>query len=268
MSKKTKSKNKSDRRSVESKRIGRVKIDSIHVPERRRSLNLDAIERIAGSIKAIGQKQPILVRRNAHGKFCLVAGWHRLEAAKSLGRTKIDAVITRGGQISARLVELAENMHRVELSKMEKLEHIEHWRKQLIKKQKKTERGGRQPNDEKITAAAEELGVSRDEVARAERFAKMAQSVRKEAKTRGLADNQAALLMIADEPDEVAQRAKLMELVGKKNNKPPSSGGGSLTSRVRVDDLSVSWKRSATAKLYAQAGSRTQSRFRKFLKTH
>jgi ParB-like chromosome segregation protein Spo0J len=64
-------------------------IADIYVPTKRRAtLNLVTVDEIAESIMQVGQKTPILVRRDGE-RFILVEGLHRLEACKKLGETTI-----------------------------------------------------------------------------------------------------------------------------------------------------------------------------------
>ena len=64
-------------------------IANIYVPAKRRStLNPKTVDEIAESILQVGQRTPILVRRDGD-RFVLVEGLHRLEACKKLGETTV-----------------------------------------------------------------------------------------------------------------------------------------------------------------------------------
>ena len=66
-----------------------IPIVNIYVPiKRRATLNLKTVDEIAESILQVGQRSPILVRRDGE-RFVLVEGLHRLEACKKLGETNI-----------------------------------------------------------------------------------------------------------------------------------------------------------------------------------
>ena len=72
-------------------------IASIYVPVKRRAtLEQGKVEQLAASILANGLLTPILVRPDGD-RYVLVEGLHRLEAARSLGETKI-----AGYRVSAR----------------------------------------------------------------------------------------------------------------------------------------------------------------------
>lgn len=105
----------------------------IEVTERHRALCDDAVERLAKSMADIGLRQPITVRvvdemevdgELTAGVPVLVAGAHRLAAAKQLGWDKIDCIEVADDPVEAELWEIAENLHRVDLSKEQRDEHI------------------------------------------------------------------------------------------------------------------------------------------------
>jgi sulfiredoxin len=64
-------------------------IADIYVPVKRRAtLEQKRVDDIAASMLDAGQQTPILVRADG-GRFVLVEGLHRLEAAKALGEKTI-----------------------------------------------------------------------------------------------------------------------------------------------------------------------------------
>ena len=74
-------------------------IEKIHVPVKRaRTLEPAKVEALAEDILENGQKIPIQCRvdtKAAEPRFVLVEGYHRLEAAKSLGETTITAYLVQ-----------------------------------------------------------------------------------------------------------------------------------------------------------------------------
>ncbi len=76
-----------------TKQTGRqVALDSIRVPENVRALDQSHVEALAGSIKLQGMLVPLVVRE--HGdEFELVAGFHRIAAARSLGLAEVPVVV-------------------------------------------------------------------------------------------------------------------------------------------------------------------------------
>jgi sulfiredoxin len=66
-----------------------LEIADIYVPVKRRAtLVPGTVDEIAASILEVGQRSPILVRRDG-ARLVLVEGLHRLEACKALGETTI-----------------------------------------------------------------------------------------------------------------------------------------------------------------------------------
>ena len=96
------------------------------VGDRLRALDRESVERLKESISKIGLKTPISVRSSEQG-WTLVSGRHRLEACIELGMDEIPVVAETGSELEARLWEIAENLHRAELTALERAEHISLW---------------------------------------------------------------------------------------------------------------------------------------------
>jgi ParB/RepB/Spo0J family partition protein len=89
-------------------------------PFRRRQLQADKVDALVASIRENGLLQPITIRPNPGAGFWLVAGRHRLEAAKKLGWKHIPAIIHKSmDDDHAILTEIDENLARAELSPAE-----------------------------------------------------------------------------------------------------------------------------------------------------
>lgn len=110
-----------------------IDVAVIELGGRRRALSEDAVQRLAGSMKDIGLMSPISVRIADNvmidGKPCdgvpiLVAGAHRLAAAKSLGWSHIDCIEVEDDPVAAELWEIAENLHRCDLTAEERHAHL------------------------------------------------------------------------------------------------------------------------------------------------
>jgi ParB/RepB/Spo0J family partition protein len=161
-----------------------VSISDITVPAHRaRGLDTAAVDRLADSITRLGLQTPITVRYDSDvDDILLVAGLHRLEAARKLGWDKIPAIYTDGTADEARMWEIAENLHRAELSAIERAEHINEWRALSAKvRQDVAPSGGVQPKERGIRHAARELGVSEATVRRAEQIANLPPDVKEQA---------------------------------------------------------------------------------------
>jgi ParB/RepB/Spo0J family partition protein len=69
-----------------------VALEQIRVPENVRALDEAHIEALAGSIALQGMLVPVVVRSDGDG-FELVAGFHRIAAARSLGLAEVPVVV-------------------------------------------------------------------------------------------------------------------------------------------------------------------------------
>jgi ParB family chromosome partitioning protein len=102
-----------------------VDLDMITVPPNRlRPLQPEKVDQIAESITQQDLIHPIKLR--ARRDRCeLLAGWHRLEAVRKLGHTKIRAEVVEGlTDDQAKLIEIDENLMRAELTPAERAAHI------------------------------------------------------------------------------------------------------------------------------------------------
>lgn len=76
-------------------RVQQVKVDDIYVPTaRKKTLHPETVRHLAEDILENGMKTPIQVRHDGK-RHILVEGLHRLEAAKWLGETVIDAYLVQ-----------------------------------------------------------------------------------------------------------------------------------------------------------------------------
>lgn len=82
-------------------------------------LDREHIESLAESIQASRQIEPILVREVQEGEFELIAGEHRLEAIRLLGRDTILATVRQLTDSEARIAALIDNIKRREISDFE-----------------------------------------------------------------------------------------------------------------------------------------------------
>lgn len=183
---------------------------NITVPAHRaRGLNPEAVNRLAESIKRIGLQTPISVRYEEEtGDVALVAGLHRLEAARQLGWETIPAVYTTGTVDDARMWEIAENLHRADLSAVERAEHIEEWRKLSAKVATNSPpSGGAQPAEAGVRKAARELGVSHKTVQNAAKIANLPPEVKEKAKAEGWSQNKALAAASPSKPAPAIKNA-------------------------------------------------------------
>jgi ParB family chromosome partitioning protein len=139
----------------------------------RRTFDEDSLMALAGSVRARGILQPILVRPLVSGRYELIAGERRWRAAKLAELTAIPAVVRRHDDAASLEVALIENMAREDLN----------------------------PVDEARACAAlvEELGLTREEVGL------------RVGRSRVAVSNLIRLLDLPDEALELIERGDLTE---------------------------------------------------------
>ena len=93
----------------------KIKIGSIKINPGRRDTQQRNVEELARSIAAVGLMNPITVTQDN----TLIAGLHRLEAAKLLGWTEIECTVSDADGLQAELAEIDENFVRAGLSHRE-----------------------------------------------------------------------------------------------------------------------------------------------------
>lgn len=106
-------------------KIERQFVECIDVKDRLRAVNADKVKQLAESISAVGLLNPVSVIYSDDGATCtLVAGAHRLAAAKLLGWESIDTTEIVGSELIAQLAEIDENLCRSELTPTQEAEHL------------------------------------------------------------------------------------------------------------------------------------------------
>lgn len=109
-----------------------IPVDKIVVEDglnARKSMDQEALKRLGKSIAKDELVQPITVRPIEDGKFALIAGERRYEAAKLEGIEKLPAHIVTSG--NRRTISFIENLHREDLNKIEEAEGLEDLAKEL-----------------------------------------------------------------------------------------------------------------------------------------
>ena len=92
-----------------------VSISEIKISPGRRNVEPDGVKDLAKSISEVGLLNPITITAD----HTLIAGCHRLEAAKLLGWTEIECTVCDVSGLLAELAEIDENFVRVKLSPIE-----------------------------------------------------------------------------------------------------------------------------------------------------
>jgi ParB family transcriptional regulator, chromosome partitioning protein len=202
--------------------IERMPVSAIAIDHRARSLDLAMVDELVTSIRRLGLQIPITVRIVSermddddgvlyHEVPVLVAGRHRLEAARVLGWEDIPVVVSEGTETEAKMWEIAENLHRADLTVLERSEHIAEWIGLSDKKDEEAvltrvaskPKGGRPEGG--VRAASRDLGIELTEAQRAVKINGISDEAKKAAKDAGLDDKQSALLQVAAQPSAEAQ---------------------------------------------------------------
>ena len=195
-----------------------IYVTGVNIVGKRRPLSETKVRFLATSMREIGQQTPITVRM-VKKKVVLVAGLHRLAAAKLLGWDTIRCSYMVGDKIDARMWEISENLHRADLRVLDRAESIEEWRTLILEKAKGGQvlpPGGRQPKDAGIKKTAKELGLTREEIRRSKTIAGISPKAKEAARKYKLDNSQRALLEIARQPTPSAQLKAIEEIVERK----------------------------------------------------
>ena len=238
-------------------KTSRIYLDGLVVHTRYRKVDDERVAALAASMDAIGLQQPISVwaepDKSGVETIHLVAGLHRVRAAEKLGWEQIDAVIIELTEIDRRRWEIAENLHRAELTALERDEHVAEWIKLTEQateeaaaasekdvrnsgKRKPGQTGpvskGGRGKQSGVRQAARELNLPgkteearRHTARRAEKVASLTEEAKEVAREVGLDDNRTALLRAAEQPPE-RQTAAIREIAEAKaeSKRRPSAG--------------------------------------------
>lgn len=192
-----------------------IEIATIDAADRLRQVDPDIVAALAASFNEVGHRTPIIVRSGEGNRALLVAGAHRLAAAKLLGWQSIRAEFLDLDAQQARLVEIDENLIRAELTALDRALFLVERKRIYELLHPETVHGGDRKSTRKMkpadqvanlatwsrfsTDAAEKTGLSERSVQRACELA-TALSPDAIALIRGtkLADNAAQLKALAD----------------------------------------------------------------------
>lgn len=202
-----------------------IALAQIDVPAGRRKVDPDWVAALAADIEGQGLRIPILVVE-AGKRFRLIAGAHRLGAAKSLKWKSIPADVKPADafadEAALRLAEIAENLMRRELSALDRALDVAAWREIYEQAQgavkpgrKKKYHDDTNSDADTMTVAAEQfaatfgeaaqraLGLSKMTVWRCLKIASLDGYTRERVALTKLADSQSELMALADLPEEM-----------------------------------------------------------------
>jgi ParB-like chromosome segregation protein Spo0J len=191
-----------------------VPLDKIEVRPGHRAIIQKKADNLAISMREEGLNFPILLSdRLGPESRVLIAGRHRLEAARKLEWLKIPAFVVEMTETEERLREISDNLFRAELTVLERSKQIAEWvrltgkalsveedQPEVLVQVEPKPQGGRPEGGAR--AAARELGIDRNEVRRADKIDSITEKAQEAAVEAGLDDNQAALLKVASAAPE------------------------------------------------------------------
>ena len=111
------------------------------------------------------------------------------------------------------MIEISENLHRFELTQLERSNQIDEWR-ELAKVRKLSAPSNTQPAESGAREAARELGVDEKTVRNASKVASIIPEAKEAARDAGIDDNQSKLLKVAAAPAE--EQVAVVEQVAQK----------------------------------------------------
>lgn len=209
-----------------------ISISLIHPSSHARALNSDSVVSLAASMDKIGLRTPITVKpcsKFRQGQevaaFEIVTGRHRLEAAKMLGWNEIEAVVMEDDIRACRLWEISENLHRAELTALERDRMVAEWVELVGEKTAQdaqfSQAGPGRGKKEGLSEASRQLGIERTDVHRALKVASLSPEAQETARQAGLDDNRSALLEAARQPTPEGQVNALVQRALRKTERKP-----------------------------------------------
>ena len=93
------------------------------LPRQGAPTNATDVVALVSSIRTIGLQVPLTVIER-DGRYLLIAGRHRLEALRVIGEERVPVRVADFDDIEARLWSISENLHRTELTALQRSEQI------------------------------------------------------------------------------------------------------------------------------------------------
>jgi ParB/RepB/Spo0J family partition protein len=217
------------RRPQPEEQVVMLPIDQINRHPKARPLNDETLQRLCDSIVLVGLLAPIHVTpatgENGYvinDKYVVVAGHHRFAACDLLGHGHIPCFITYGDDLDTEMVMIAENLHRAELTSLERAEQVARWielsEMSQASKAAESDDGISGQSAQKVgrpigglSAATRDLGIERTAARRAVKVAGLSDEAKAVARETGLDDNRTALLTAARQATPQAQVQVLRE---------------------------------------------------------
>lgn len=158
----------------------RVPLTDILIPDRLRPLDEAHAKSLAVSIKRRGLLHPITLRKTPPATkgfkpWILTAGYHRLRAHEILGLQEISGFEFDADGASAQILEIEENLHRYDLSPIDRAIFVQKRRELHEQQYGEIKRGG--AKGKRISLWSDELGEIADRIGLSERMLKRADKI-------------------------------------------------------------------------------------------
>lgn len=254
-----------------------IPLDKIIVGQRLRAIDEAYVQLLAASMAEAGQQTPIHVGpADAEGMHQLIAGAHRVAAARSIQMPALEAKVFRGTALEAELLEIDENLMRRGLSELDRAVFLAKRKEIYIAMHPETGHGGaRKGQDDNLSffrkaaftkATAEKLGLNRRSIERAIARAKLEPDLRDMLAPTRWADNGSlidALLRL----DEATRRRAVEALVRVESPARSLADALAEVSGRRVNTAAAEADRQYAALLSAwrKAGRAARRRFLTYL---
>ncbi|MFZ4411426.1 MAG: ParB/RepB/Spo0J family partition protein, partial [Paracraurococcus sp.] len=180
------------------------------------------VELLASTMAVLGADTPVTIgAAGADGRHPLIAGGHRMAAARALGWTKVSAIVSEATGDAAKLLEIDENLMRRELSALDRAVFLAERQAIYARLNPETVRGKKPrglgtksssfPNATFTKATAERLGLSERSIQMAVRRAALPAEIRGLLVGHPVADSGAELdKLLGLNPDEQAAVAQAL----------------------------------------------------------
>ena len=159
----------------------------------RKHFDEEALQELASSIKTHGVIQPLVVNREADGKYMIIAGERRWRASNMAGLQKVPDVIKNYTEKQIKEISIIENLQREDLNPIEAARAI----KQLMDEYNLTQE-----------AVADRIGKSRPSVANTLRLLSLYPDVVKMIEDGRLSSGHARSLVVVDDTTQQLKLAK------------------------------------------------------------
>jgi hypothetical protein len=141
----------------------------------------------------------------------------------------VEVLVHDGTDEEARMWEISENLHRADLTALERDEHIAEWVRlaDVSDNLSETRREGRPGNSARV---AREIGVNRMDASRATKVDSLVPEAKQAARETGLDDNRTALLKAAQSPPE--RQAEVVREIAAEKARPADGQHQSALMRI------------------------------------